>query len=63
MARMGKILNKRFKKIHSDSHGPFSMSEIYQDSETGVCYLWHQMDKAGGLTPLLSRDGKPVILD
>lgn len=35
--------------------------QIYVDKETGVNYLFTVNGYAGGLTPLLDRDGKPVI--
>ncbi|MED9856017.1 MAG: DUF6440 family protein [Oscillospiraceae bacterium] len=35
--------------------------EIWVDKETGVNYLYHYSGNSGGLTPLLDRDGKPVI--
>ena len=35
--------------------------EIWADKETGVNYLFHTSGYAGGMTPLLDRDGKPVI--
>jgi len=50
---------KRFIKVHSD--GAFSGTEIWVDRETGVNYLFHASGYAGGLTPLLDRDGKPII--
>lgn len=31
------------------------------DRETGVNYLFHAAGYAGGLTPLLDAEGKPVI--
>ena len=31
------------------------------DKETGVNYLWAQNGTAGGLTPLLDAEGKPII--
>ena len=31
------------------------------DKETGINYLFCQSGYAGGLTPLLDRDGKPVV--
>lgn len=34
---------------------------ILIDKETGVNYLFVQSGYAGGLTPLLDADGKPVI--
>ena len=50
---------KRFVKIHSD--GSFSGNEIWVDTVTGVNYFYHQSGNSGGLTPLLDRDGKPII--
>ena len=35
--------------------------EIWVDKETGVNYLFQANGYAGGLTPLLNRDGTPVI--
>lgn len=47
---------KRFELIHSE--GGFSgVVEILVDKETGVNYLF----KDGGLTPLLDREGKPIV--
>ena len=53
------MAEKRFVKIYSD--GPFGSNEIWVDTETGVNYLFHAAGYAGGLTPLLNRDGTPVI--
>lgn len=35
--------------------------QIWVDKQTGVNYLWTASGYAGGLTPLLNRDGTPVI--
>ena len=35
--------------------------EIWVDTQTGVNYVFRQSGYAGGLTPLLDRDGKPVV--
>ena len=51
--------NNRFEKIYTQ--GSLSCTEIWVDKLTGVNYLFHQSGYAGGLTPLLDRDGKPVI--
>ncbi len=51
-------MSKRFVKTYSQGMGS---SEIWVDTETGVNYLFHASGYAGGLTPLLDRDGKPVI--
>ena len=50
---------KRFIKVYSD--GAFGSNEIWVDKETGVNYLFHAAGYAGGLTPLLNRDGTPVV--
>lgn len=50
---------KRFVKTYGK--GTMEGSEIWVDTETGVNYFFHFAGYAGGLTPLLDRDGKPVI--
>jgi len=52
----------RFVKIVVDNGG-FSDNymAIYVDRQTGVNYLFTQNGYAGGLTPLLDRDGKPIV--
>lgn len=49
---------KRFKKVYSQDLGS---TIIYVDKETGVNYLWISGGYSGGLTPLLDKDGKPVV--
>ena len=49
----------RFEQIYSQ--GFSTIMQIWVDKQTGVQYLWHASGYAGGLTPLLDRDGKPVI--
>ncbi|NLI54175.1 MAG: xylan 1,4-beta-xylosidase [Clostridiales bacterium] len=56
---MGK--DDRFIKVYSK--GAMASNEIWVDRETGVNYLFHAAGYAGGLTPLLDRDGKPVVTD
>jgi hypothetical protein len=51
--------NERFEKIYSQ--GKVNIMEIWVDKETGVNYVFHQSGYAGGMTPLLDRDGKPVV--
>ena len=53
------MAEKRFIKIYDD--GAFGSNEIWVDTRTGVNYLFHASGYAGGLTPLLDWDGKPVI--
>ena len=50
---------ERFEKIYSQ--GFVTITEIWVDKETGVNYIFHGSGNAGGLTPLLDRDGKPVV--
>ena len=49
----------RFEKVYSQ--GALNVIEIWVDTETGVNYLFQQGGYAGGLTPLLDREGKPII--
>lgn len=51
--------NERFEKIYTQ--GTMTVTEIWVDKETGVNYVYHQMGYAGGMTPLLDREGKPVV--
>lgn len=52
----------RFIKTYSQSGGLTDNGmAIYVDRETGVNYLFSASGYAGGLTPLLNRDGTPVI--
>ena len=52
--------NKRFIVVLNDTTFATS-SKVIKDTETGVCYLYHGDGYGGGLTPLLDKDGKPVI--
>ena len=49
---------ERFVKVHSEAMGG---RMILVDKVTGVNYLFVQNGYAGGLTPLLDREGKPII--
>ena len=49
---------ERFIRIHSEAMGG---RMILVDKVTGVNYLFVSSGYAGGLTPLLDREGKPVI--
>ena len=51
---------KRFIKTFSQGGWNRTM-EIWVDSKTGVNYLCTQNGYAGGMTPLLNRDGTPVV--
>ena len=51
--------DQRFEMIYSQ--GTMTTTEIWVDKETGVNYVFHASGYAGGMTPLLDRDGKPVV--
>ena len=51
--------DQRFEKVYSQ--GTMTTMEIWVDKETGVNYVFHASGYAGGMTPLLDRDGKPDI--
>lgn len=51
--------NDRFEKTYSQ--GNINVTEIWVDKETGVNYVFHASGYAGGMTPLLDRNGNPVI--
>ena len=52
--------DKRFEVAYKQS-GLAGSTQIWVDKETGVNYLYLSGGYSGGLTPLLGRDGKPVI--
>lgn len=51
--------NDRFEKVYSQ--GAINVIEIWVDKATGVNYIFHQSGYAGGMTPLLDKDGKVVV--
>ena len=51
--------NQRFERVYIQ--GKMSSTEIWVDKETGGNYLYHACGYSGGLTPLLERDGKPIV--
>lgn len=50
---------ERFKKVYSQ--GVVVVMEIWVDTETGVNYVFHRDNNASGFTPLLDKEGKPII--
>lgn len=50
---------ERFRKTYAQ--GALDVMEVWVDTETGVNYLFHRNGNASGLTPLLDKDGKPVV--
>lgn len=51
--------DERFVKTYSQ--GKLEGNEIWVDKVTGINYLFHFSGYAGGITPLLDENGKPVI--
>ncbi len=49
---------KRFETVHNERS---TGCKIIVDKETGVHYLYVSAGYGGGLTPLLDKDGKPVV--
>lgn len=49
----------RFQKVYRQ--GVIETMEIWVDMETGVHYLFHRDGNASGFTPLLDKDGKPIV--
>lgn len=52
---------KRFIITQSEGSEFTICSQVLVDSKTGVNYLWVKSGYAGGLTPLIDREGKPII--
>ncbi len=55
----GDKVEDRFEKIYKQ--GMSNVTEIWVDRETGQQYLFHSSGYAGGLTPLLDKEGKPMV--
>ena len=53
------MAEKRFEQVYTQ--GVLQTVQIWVDKETGVNYLYMTSGESGGLTPLLGRDGTPVI--
>lgn len=53
---------QRFEIVHNEGSALGSgIKLVLVDKKTGVNYLFVQSGYAGGLTPLLDAEGKPVI--
>ena len=56
--------NDRFQVIQQHGNGLTSpQCTVLLDSATGVQYLFVNAGNAGGLCPLLDKDGKPLTWD
>lgn len=62
MAEKKEKKRNRFEEIYHQGGGfTIEVTKILLDRETGVQYLYHESGTAGGLTPLLGKDGKAVV--
>jgi hypothetical protein len=53
---------QRFIKVYQEGNQlSDGIRQLIVDNQTGVTYFFNIYGNAGGLTPLLDRDGKPVI--
>ena len=59
----GKKKETRFEILLEDRLERNSVVRIYRDKQTGVQYMFALANTGGGLTPLLDKDGKPIIDD
>lgn len=55
------MAKKEERFVRTYTQGMANISEIWVDKETGVNYLYHAAGYSGGLTPLIDKDGKPVV--
>ena len=53
------MAEKRFVRTYSQ--GTMTGTEIWVDTQTGIQYLYHFSGYSGGMTPLLGRDGQPLL--
>ena len=54
---------ERFVKTYEQGGLVKGTMEIWVDTATGVNYLFRSEGYAGGLTPLLGPDGRPLLCD
>jgi len=54
-------MKKRERFVNILSEGKINPNQIWVDTETGVNYLFVIGGDAGGLTPLINAEGKPII--
>ena len=52
---------KRFKRVYGQSGLATGETEVWVDTKTKVCYLFHASGYAGGFTVLVDAEGKPML--
>jgi len=58
---MGKKKDNRFQVVLDEKYDMMSNFRVLRDRDTGVLYLYYAWGYGGGLTPLLDKDGKPIV--
>ncbi|MBE6775429.1 MAG: xylan 1,4-beta-xylosidase [Ruminococcaceae bacterium] len=53
--------DKRFVVTEKEGSAFTNLIQVIVDKKTGVNYMYIQSGNSGGLTPLLDREGKPLI--
>ena len=53
--------DKRFIVTEKEGGAFTNLIQVIVEKNTGVNYMYVQSGNSGGLTPLLDRDGKPII--
>ena len=53
--------NARFIEKQTQTNPLGNQFIVIEDTDTGINYLWMKNGTAGGITPLLDKEGKPVI--
>ncbi|MBQ7117288.1 MAG: xylan 1,4-beta-xylosidase [Clostridia bacterium] len=53
--------DKRFVVTEKEGSAFSNLIQVIVDKKTGVNYMYIQSGNSGGLTPLLDREGRPVI--
>ena len=53
--------DNRFEQIYKEGGAFTSIKRILKDNETGVQYLMVESGYGIALTPLLDKDGKPIV--
>ncbi|MCM1184261.1 MAG: DUF6440 family protein [Roseburia sp.] len=60
---MKEMQDKRFEILEKEGNQmkDSGLIQIIVDKQTGVNYLWVKSGYAGGLSPLLDGEGKPIV--
>lgn len=59
--RSVEIMNNQERFIRMKRWGALKAVEIWVDTQTGVNYVFVRAGYAGGLSPLLDANGKPIV--